>query len=365
MADNADIAAMRRALALARKGLGLTSPNPPVGAVIVRDGAVLGSGWHKRAGRPHAEIEAINDAHKNNRDLRGATLYVTLEPCCTHGRTPPCTEAIVREKFSRVVIGCLDPNPRHAGRAIPLLQAAGIGVTEGVLRDDCRWLIRTFAKHVTTGLPWVVAKLAMSLDARIAPAPGRSRMLSGPEAHRFAHRLRLESDAIVVGAGTVRADDPALTIRHVRCPAHKAQPWRIILTRSGDIPASARVLRDEHRSRTMVVRSSPWPRLLKKLGAEGVQNVLIEGGGKTVAGALEAAVVDELHLIVCPVVLGGPIQAIAIEKWLKVPMAARMLSPRRLGGDVLVSAVLARDFLQVQSRAFLAKQPGSEFFEND
>jgi len=365
MAEEFDIAAMRRALALARRGLGLTSPNPPVGAVVTLKGRIIGTGWHRRAGEAHAEIEAINDARKKKRDLCGATLYVTLEPCCTHGRTPPCTGAIVREKFSRVVIGCLDPNPKHAGRALPLLQGAGISVTEGVLREECCWLIRAFAKHITTGLPWVVAKLAMSLDGRIAPAPGRSRVLSGPEAHRFAHRLRLESDAIVVGAGTVRADDPALTIRHVRCPAHKAQPWRIILTRSGDIPASARVLRDEHRSRTMVVRSSPWPRLLKKLGAEGVQNVLIEGGGKTVADALEAAVVDELHLIVCPVVLGGPAQAVALEKWLKVPQKARLLRPRRLGADVLVSAVLARDFLQVQSRAFLAKQPGSEFSEND
>jgi diaminohydroxyphosphoribosylaminopyrimidine deaminase/5-amino-6-(5-phosphoribosylamino)uracil reductase len=344
MADNADIAAMRRALALARKGLGLTSPNPPVGAVIVRDGAVLGSGWHKRAGEAHAEIEAINDARKKKRDLRGATLYVTLEPCCTHGRTPPCTEAIVREKFSRVVIGCLDPNPRHAGRAIPLLQAAGIGVTEGVLRDDCRWLIRAFAKHVTTGLPWVVAKLAMSLDARIAPAPGRSRVLSGEKSHRFAHRLRLESDAIVVGAGTVRADDPALTIRHVPMPADKLQPRRIILTRSGNIPATANVMTDENCCRTEVVRRCYWPRLLQKLGAEGVQNVLIEGGGKTVASALEAGVVDELHLIVCPLIIGGPSQAIAMEKWLKVPVKARFFPTRRLGEDVLLSAVLAEDY---------------------
>jgi len=340
-----DIAAMRLALALARRGVGCTSPNPPVGAVIVQEGKVVGKGWHKAAGQPHAEIEAINDALRTQQDLRGATLYVTLEPCSTQGRTPPCTEAIIKEKFARVVIGCSDPNPSHSGIATPILKKEGIVVTEGVLREKCRWLIRAFAKHVNTGLPWVVAKLAVSLDGRIAPAPGQDRVLSGPQSLRFAHRLRLESDAIVVGAGTVRADNPALTIRYVPVPKQKKQPWRVILTRSGDIPANARVLTDEHRHRTQIVHNCTWLDLLRKLSQGGVQSVLIEGGGKTVASALEAGVVDELHLIVCPVVLGGPVHAFATEKWLTPPVKANMFSPRRLGKDMLVSAVLSRDYL--------------------
>ncbi len=206
---------MRLALVEARKGIGRTSPNPAVGAVIVRAGRVLARGPHRGAGLPHAEIEAIDAIPRMGR-CRGATLYVTLEPCSTQGRTPPCTGAILAAGFARVVFGATDPNPKHAGRAAKILRAAGIAVTSGVLAGECVALNRAYNHWITTRKPWVIAKCAMSLDGRLTRRPGESTWLTSPAARRHAQALRARVDAILVGAGTIRADNPRLTVRGIR-----------------------------------------------------------------------------------------------------------------------------------------------------
>jgi diaminohydroxyphosphoribosylaminopyrimidine deaminase/5-amino-6-(5-phosphoribosylamino)uracil reductase len=203
---------MRAALREAERGLGLTSPNPTVGAVIVRSGRIIARGWHHQAGQPHAEIEALS-ALRNPRQAKGATLYVTLEPCSTHGRTPPCVEAILRAGLARVVVGATDPNPRHAGRGIELLRAAGVETVTGVLEAECVALNEGFNKWIVTGMPWVIAKAGLSLDGRLTRPPGEGQWLTSPESRADAMRLRARVDAILIGANTLRADNPRLTLR--------------------------------------------------------------------------------------------------------------------------------------------------------
>ena len=223
---------MRLALREAERGRGQTSPNPAVGAVIVKNGRVLARGFHHRAGQPHAEIEALQALGSESR-ARGATIYVTLEPCSTHGRTPPCTEAIRRAGFARVVIGATDPNPRHAGKAVAILEAAGIVVRPGILSAECAALNPAFNRWIVTGRPWVIAKAALTLDGRLTRPPGEDRWLSGPAARAAGHRLRAQVDAILIGAGTLRADNPRLTVRGVPGADPQRQPWRVVLTRGG------------------------------------------------------------------------------------------------------------------------------------
>src|SRR5215210_6610852 len=224
---------MELAVREARRGVGHTSPNPAVGALIVSPrGRVLARGWHRQAGLPHAEIEAFR-ALRNPASTRGATLYVTLEPCSTHGRTPPCTEAIIRAGFARVVIGTLDPNPAHAGRGVGILQNRGIETVAGVLEECCRKLNTAFNKWIVTRLPLVVAKAGMSLDGRITRPPHEGQWLTSKASRADAHELRARVDAILVGGETLRTDNPRLTVRDV--PGAK-QPWRVILSRSGNLP---------------------------------------------------------------------------------------------------------------------------------
>lgn len=215
---------MALALEQARMGVGLTSPNPPVGAVVVRDGALLGKGFHARAGGGHAEVEALADARARGHDPAGATIYVTLEPCSTQGRTPPCCGAITDAGLARVVYAVRDPNLAHAGAADAVLAKAGIAVESGVGSGGATEILRAFAKRVTTGLPWVIAKAGMSLDGKIARPAGEPQWLTGEAARADAHRLRAEVDAIIVGAGTVRADDPALTVRGKRSGLRRNNP---------------------------------------------------------------------------------------------------------------------------------------------
>ena len=305
--EDDDASWMDLALAEARRGIGLTSPNPSVGAVIVaRDGSLLGSGWHRRAGGPHAEVEALSAAIGAHGPpaVVGATAYVTLEPCSTTGRTPPCTDALRAAGIARVVWGADDPNPAHAGRAASLLAAAGIAVASGVRREACAEVIAPFAKHITTGLPWVIVKAGMSLDARLTRPPGDGQWLTGEAARADAMQLRVRADAIVVGAGTVRADDPALTLRGPAIPPDKPQPWRVVLTRSGDLPAGARLFTDAHRDRTLVFHDRPLVETLRDLASRGVVTVLIEGGGTLHAQAFAAGLVDEVWCYIAPLVCG-------------------------------------------------------------
>lgn len=331
---------MRAALVEAAKGVGRTSPNPAVGAVIVRAGRmIIARGFHRSAGLPHAEIEAMQ-AVGNYRRCRGATLYVTLEPCSTHGRTPPCTEAIIAAGFHRVVFGATDPNPRHAGRAVKVLRSAGIAVTCGVLVEECTELNRAFNHWMTTGQPWVVAKFATSLDGRLTRRPDEPQWLTHPRARRHAQQLRARVDAILVGAGTIRADDPRLTVRGV--PGAR-QPWRVVLTRSGRLPTRARIFTDIHRERTLVYRGQSLRAVLRDLGSREMVSVLIEGGGDVLGEAFDQRLVNEVQCYLAPLIVGGPVPAVGGAG---VPSnEARIVLEHscfeRVGQDLCLQAVVA------------------------
>ena len=301
--ENKDRSYMLEALGLARMGWGLTSPNPMVGAVIVRDGVIIGRGYHFRAGEPHAEINAFSDAARHGYDPKGATLYVTLEPCCTTGRTPPCTDAIIAAGIGRVVIGSLDPNPHHAGRGVELLEAAGIEVTVGVEQSACSELNQAFFKWISTGKPFVILKMAMTLDGKIATASGESKWITGPEARRRVQTLRRLSDAIMVGGETVRQDHPQLTVREPE--SWPRQPLRIIASRSMDDEEVASYFPDGNFERVELETNEEWHSLLIRLGARNITCLLIEGGGELAAAAIDANAVDMVEFHIAPKLLGG------------------------------------------------------------
>jgi diaminohydroxyphosphoribosylaminopyrimidine deaminase/5-amino-6-(5-phosphoribosylamino)uracil reductase len=355
MCDNSweiDLFWMRRALALARLGLGKTSPNPCVGAVIVREGELLGEGFHQRAGGPHAELEALQNARSKGKTVEGATLYVTLEPCSTYGRTPPCTEAIVAARLKRVVVACQDPNPNHRGRGIILLREAGLEVDCGLLAEESAWMNRGFFRWVTQGLPWVVAKLALSLDGKIDTRAGDSRWLTGPKARRLAHRLRAESDAILVGAETARRDNPSLTVRGGENSRQVSCPWRVIVTRSGRLPPGLKVFQDPYREKTLVFQNYPLREVLRRLAERGVARVLIEGGSLLLQSALKERLVDEVACFLAPVVLGtrrpAGINPGRWSPWLQEPRWSRV------GEDLFATGLLSPlwipDFVSEKSR---------------
>ena len=297
---------MRAALREAARGVGHTSPNPAVGAVIVRGGRIVARGFHRRAGLPHAEIEALR-ALKSPALAHRATIYVTLEPCSTHGRTPPCAEAIIGAGFSRVVVGTIDPNPAHAGRGIDLLRAAGIEVTAGVLESECRVLNAGFNKWIGTGMPLVIAKAGMSLDGRLTRPPGEGQWLTGAAARADAMRLRAQVDAILIGARTLRADNPRLTVRGI--PGAR-QPWRVVFARDAVLPKDAHVFTDEHRERTLVFCGKSLRTVLRELGRRDVTSVLLEGGGWVLGEAFDRRLVDRVHFYVAPLLCGGPVPAV-------------------------------------------------------
>lgn len=355
----ADAFWMRRALQLASLGRGRTSPNPMVGAVVVRDGREVGWGYHRAAGEPHAEAEALARAGEL---ARGATLYVNLEPCPHHGRTPPCTEAILRSGVRRVVVGMEDPDPRVRGRGVAQLRAAGVDVTCGVLEGQARRLNAAYVKHRTLGLPWVTVKWAMSTDGRIATRTGESRWITGPQAREFAHRLRNEHDAVLVGRGTAVRDDPALTCR---IPGGR-DPLRVVVDSTLQLRPEARMLR-EGTSPVVVAttpRASParvaqltragaevWVcepdagrvclrDLLRRLADRGVLSVLAEGGSGLHASLLEAGLADRVVVLVAPVVLGGeaapgPVGGRGVDE-LGRALRLENVTVRRLGSDVCV-----------------------------
>ena len=302
---------MQRALEQARHGLGLTSPNPPVGAVIVRNNQVLGEGFHEKAGEAHAERRAIADAyaHGNGHLLPGSTIYITLEPCSSGGRTGACTTAIIEEKIGRVVYGSTDPDMRHQGRADALLEAAGVSVCPGVLKDACDRFLRSWFHAVMTGRPWVTAKVATTLDGRMTRR--QKFWLSGVDTLRYAHQLRLESDAILIGGNTLRTDDPALTIRTpLQTPSpRKKQPWRIVLTSNLlSLPPQARLFTDEYHKRTLVWEDVKDLRvLLNELYTRyGIVNLMLECGGRLLRRFLEEGLVNEWMQSISPMIGAGP-----------------------------------------------------------
>lgn len=356
---------MALALELARRGEGLTRPNPPVGAVVVAGGRLVGQGYHRKAGGPHAEVYALRQA---GRQASGGTLYVTLEPCSTWGRTPPCTDAILAAGVKRVVVATGDPNPRHRGRGLSLLRRAGVMVTRGVLETEAARMIRPFAAWMGLGRPWVTLKLAMTLDGRIADADGCSRWITGSAARQAVQALRRASDAVMVGAGTAIADNPSLLPR----PARGRSPWRVIVDSAGRLPTTATVLTDESRQRTLVATTErcsaarrrgyeragahvlrlpaigekvSLPALMAALHERQIMRVLCEGGGELAAGLLQAGLVDEIVLFVAPKVLGGgAVNAVGGAGW---PLAAApefvMESVERFGEDVGLRYLASRE----------------------
>lgn len=333
---------MKLALAEARKGVGLTSPNPPVGAVIVRDdGEVLGRGWHRKAGELHAEREAMKDAG-DGVDFVGATIYVTLEPCSTCGRTGACTDAIIEGGFGRVVYGARDVNPDHEGAADEVLEAAGIEVLSGVLEDECGVLVRGFGKRVKTGLPWVIAKSAMSLDGRITRPDGEGQWLTGEEAREEAHRIRAEVDGIVVGGKTVRRDNPSLTVRGGAFREEKVQPWRVVLTQSGkeNLPLDAVVFTDEVKERTLIHEDMSLEESLRELGDRGCNVVLLECGGVLMRQFLEQGLVDEVAVFFAPMLTGGGDFGFGVGEHLQRSMALEKMVVKQVGDDVLFRGVV-------------------------
>jgi diaminohydroxyphosphoribosylaminopyrimidine deaminase / 5-amino-6-(5-phosphoribosylamino)uracil reductase len=352
---------MKRALRLARRGEGLTRPNPPVGAVAVKNGKIVGEGYHRKAGGPHAEVLALSKAGKK---ARGATLYVTLEPCCTWGRTPPCTDLIISSGVARVVACVRDPNPRHSGRGLTMLRRKGISVTEGVCADDGAALIAPFSKWVKRGLPYVTLKLGMSIDGKIADRSGTSRWITGPEAREKVHELRRRVDAILVGGGTVRTDNPTLLPR----PDRGRKPWRIAIARRGLIPRGAALLTDSSVRQTLLVVSSRCPAaavarltkagadviavpeergqvslkaLFRSLAHRGILHVLCEGGAELAASMIHAGVVDEYLFFISPCVIGGTESkgAVGGEGWLlgKNP-GLRFITCEPVGRDFMIRA---------------------------
>jgi diaminohydroxyphosphoribosylaminopyrimidine deaminase/5-amino-6-(5-phosphoribosylamino)uracil reductase len=336
----ADQRFMRAALREARRGVGHTSPNPAVGAVIVRGGRVVARGFHRRAGEPHAEIEALR-ALKNPALARGATIYVTLEPCSTHGRTPPCVEAIVAAEFARVVIGAIDPNPAHAGRGVESLRRVGIGVTTGVLEAECRALNAAFNKWIVTGLPHVTAKAGMSLDGRLTRPPGEGQWLTSAASRADAHRLRAEVDAILIGAGTLRADNPRLTVRGV--PGVR-QPWRVVVAGRDPLPKGAHIFTDEHRDRTLVYRGKSLRTVLRDLGRKQIASVLIEGGTRVLGEAFDARLVDRVEFYVAPLLCGGPAVVVGGKGAGSTAESLALQNPRytKIGSDLRLEASVAR-----------------------
>lgn len=353
---------MNEALMLARNGEGLTRPNPPVGAVVVRGGRRVGHGWHARAGGPHAEVGALAEA---GRLARGAVLYVTLEPCCTWGRTPPCTEAIKAAGIREVVVGALDPNPRHRGRGLRVLRQAGIRVRTGVGAEAAKELIRPFASWITGGRPWVTLKLAVSLDGRIADGAGHSKWITGTAARRCVQDLRRRADAVLVGAETVRTDDPSLLPR----PAKGRRPWRVVAAGASGLPVDAQVLTDDRAEQTLICATAeaagrmglnildhgaqmvvlpadaggmPSLReLLHHLGSLGALHVVCEGGGELAASLIREGLVDEYLVLVAPKIIGGRAARPAVggEGW-PVSEARRLewISVDRAGPDLVIRA---------------------------
>jgi diaminohydroxyphosphoribosylaminopyrimidine deaminase/5-amino-6-(5-phosphoribosylamino)uracil reductase len=366
-----DISFMRWALRLARRGFGKTSPNPMVGAVLVRDGRIIGQGWHHRAGTPHAEIVALADAHVRGNRSRGAALYVTLEPCSTYGRTGPCTEAIIAAKIRHVLYAATDPNPAHAGRALGLLERAGIRVNQGLLADQAERLNEPFNHWIVHRTPFVTLKAAMSLDGKIATVTGESRWISSEPARRWSMRLRQGADAILVGINTVLADDPQLTVRPSR-QAHAApgapRLRRFILDSRARTPLTAKVISDEHASNTTAVvslaappkrvaalakRVNVWTApgklgniplswLLEKMGAENVTSLLVEGGGQVHASFLAAGLAQRVAFIYAPMILGGRDAPKAVAGLgachINETTVLETIEWRRLGPDLLMTA---------------------------
>jgi diaminohydroxyphosphoribosylaminopyrimidine deaminase/5-amino-6-(5-phosphoribosylamino)uracil reductase len=358
---------MKTALRLARKGSGRVSPNPMVGAVLVKNGAIVGKGYHRDFGGPHAEVNAIADA---GRSAGGADLFINLEPCCHTGKTPPCVDRIIANNISRVFIGMVDPNPAVRGKSINKLKKNGIAVETGILEETCKQLNESFIKYITENMPFTVMKAAVSIDGRLATRTGDSRWISGEASRKRAHRLRAAVDAVMVGAGTVLADDPELTVR--MGVSAKRLPSRIVVDDALRVSAKHRLMRGgapviiataqnlEHSKKAEALRSSgaqivgipcrknklDLTALFKKLARLGIASVLIEGGAELHASALECGLVDKIMVFYAPKIIGGtkaiPMVAGRGAETIREALFVSDLTMKRIGDDFLLQGYIRR-----------------------
>ena len=357
---------MKRALELAEKGIGHTSPNPMVGAVIVKDGQIIGEGYHEVYGSHHAEVNAFKNAVK---DVKGATMYVTLEPCSHYGKTPPCADAIIAKGISKVVVAMEDPNPQVAGRGIKKLRDNGIEVVTGVLEAESRKLNEIFLKYITTGLPFCILKTAMTLDGKIAAVTGDSKWITNEESRGYVHRLRHRVSAIMVGVGTVIQDDPLLNTRLEE--GNGSDPIRIIVDTKGRTPLEAKVLNNNSTARTIIATTELAAKeslaeleakgaeiiitplkdnrvdltyLMKELGKRKIDSVLLEGGSEINYSAMEAGIIDKVNAFIAPKLIGGreaktPIGG-AGRTLMKDALTLNNIDIQRFGDDIMVEGYI-------------------------
>jgi diaminohydroxyphosphoribosylaminopyrimidine deaminase/5-amino-6-(5-phosphoribosylamino)uracil reductase len=359
---------MRVALRLARRGAGMVSPNPLVGAVLVRGDKIIGSGYHRFFGGPHAECNALKNARQK---ARGADLYINLEPCSHFGKTPPCADALIAAGIRRVFIGMQDPNPLVSGRGIRKLRAAGIAVETGILERECRQLNEAFIKYISCKIPFVCLKLAASLDGKIATARGDSKWITGTASRALVHCLRSRADAVMVGIGTVLRDDPQLTVR--LCPGATINPLRVIVDSRLRTPLKSRILATARDVPTIIATTGNSAQararaitqsgaellvlpahngrvnlrlLMKKLAQRGIASVLLEGGSTLSAAALEDGIVDKVLFFYAPIIIGGTnsysmVGGAGSEK-ISQAIALTDIRYRRVGDDILVEGYIAK-----------------------
>jgi diaminohydroxyphosphoribosylaminopyrimidine deaminase / 5-amino-6-(5-phosphoribosylamino)uracil reductase len=352
--DMDDVTYIKRALELGHKGLGRTAPNPPVGAVIVKDGRIIGEGYHPKAGMPHAEIYALNSCSENP---AGSTLYVTLEPCCHYGKTPPCTEAIIRAGIKRVVYAIDDPNPVANCHSRQALENAGISVATGICSHEACKLIEWYSKWMKTGLPYVTVKAAITLDGFIAASNGNSKWISSEESRNRVHEMRNRMDAVLLGIGTVITDNPLLTCRI----DGGRDPLRVIIDKDFEIPAGSKCLGENCIIITSAAKDRPeitdtgtkivrtglnedgffdWHEILKILGGMGMHSVLVEGGSSIISSLLKTSLADKIILFIAPKILGSGIQLVSWDKTSSIDDALVLVieNIQTTGGDIMIEA---------------------------
>ena len=357
---------MRMAIRLARKGIGKTNPNPMVGTIIVKDGKIIGRGYHKKCGDYHAEINAINNVKGS---IRGSTIYINLEPCSHYGRTPPCVDTLIKKGLKMVVVGTPDPNPEVNGKGIKILRSKGIKVDVGILDTECRQLNEHYFKFIKSGIPYVSVKYAQTLDGRIATKTGDSQWISSEASRKYVHFLRSTNDGIMVGAGTVTADNPQLTVRHVK----GMNPLRIIVDSKLRIPIKSSVLTDDNPHQTIIATTSNAPArkitaikklgaevlvvkkerngkvsfssLLKELGKREIMSVLVEGGSGMITALLKVNLVDKMIIPISPRILGKGLEAIGDLNINKIKDAIKFSSFKTMkkGDDLIFEGTILRN----------------------
>ncbi len=360
---NKDIYYMRKALELAEKGRGNTSPNPMVGCVIVKNDKIIAEGYHKKAGTPHAEIDALNNAVE---DVRNSTIYVTLEPCTHFGKTPPCVTKVIEARPKRVVIAMQDPNPLVAGKGIEALKSSGIDVIVGILEEEAHKLNEIFMRYITKRIPFVIAKWAMTMDGKIATVTGDSKYISAGDSLKFVHKLRSEVDVVLIGGKTALKDNPLLTVRHIE--GEYKNPIRIILDTKEGLSEDLNVFKDKTIAPTWVITSDSkdYPfadrviklkstdkgyislkNLMEELGKLEITSVLIEGGGRVFASALQEAIVDKIYCFLSPKIFGGehaisPVMGLGIAQSVNEAINLRISSVKQLNHDILIESYVIK-----------------------